>query len=920
MSKWIGEELMHKKSLVVGIFLLACLLFLGVGVLQAEAEITLDGTNKEIELSAGAFDLDLIWDHPSVSDTHLVNGTDSTWILNWSIVVETDATLVIDPVTGNDTAVHCTWLKMNSTNLTGKGESHISVEGRLFVNDTTITGWNYTGNCNQSWNGTSCTFRPYIYISASSATPRAYFLNSTIGYLGYDVDNKYGIVYEDAESGEPWGWMHNCTVLENFHGINFQGCENMNVTNTWMNNTKEVGIVYTVSGTGGGSHGGFVGDHPSWTHRALYTSVAVDYCSGDATAMGIRLCNSNNISFNSVVIQDAYTDGLWIEECNNITANNTVSYLNTNAADDYNIYLYNCTNSSFTNCTAYTPDGDTDGGNWMLAGGGWNNSNHNNFTECRGYGATSSYDFHVWHSDGNLFINCYANHSAYGYYVEHGHNNSFIDCEGRTHTYYNFKLYGTQYNEITGGYANISAIGILIADDTDTYVSHHNAILGVDVNLATGYAVSIGTDGGADNICHNNTVTSVIVAGTTTGDGFFFFDNVTYNNVTGCVVTSLDHTGSCAFGMSNDAHHNIFYGSLANGNENTGFALMQTANHNSILGCIASLCQEGLEMSGDDIHNNTIDNFYSHHNDWGLWAWSSASNNNKDNYVNNSRFQFNTYAGMDIGRIGLSTYYNNTVKNNSFGIEVRQGAEPFFSLTLSYNSTNYDWVIENTSTVDIYSTHILYPDVINTVATVTASISHDAGVGLWNLYTMPMIITIDEGTCDINVTQYTDAYVQWTGTALAGNLTQYVGGLREGRVYNLLVDGVSIGRASAVEVTRLENTTYEVAFVYVDDWSTKTFAVRMITGAGNGGAPAEEPSVPLDSDGDGWTDAEEIAAGSDPYDPASTPLTVAAVAFLGLDWYWWIVIAVIIFFVIIMPIYFILYPKQWKKFKKSLGF
>jgi len=184
-----------------------------------------------------------------------------------------------------------------------------------------------------------------------------------------------------------------------------------------------------------------------------------------------------------------------------------------------------------------------------------------------------------------------------------------------------------------------------------------------------------------------------------------------------------------------------------------------------------------------------------------------------------------------------------------------------------------------------------------------------------------MIITIDVGTCDINVTQYTDSFVQWTGTALAGDLTQYIGGLREGRVYDLLVDGATTGRASAQAVTMLENTTYRVTFPYADGWSTKTFAVRLVTGGGGGVAPQdEEPELGLDSDGDGWTDAEEIAAGSDPNDASSTPLTVAAWAFLGLDWLGWIVVVAIIFFAVIMPIYFIFYPKQWKKFRKYLGF
>ena len=186
-----------QKTIYVGVFLLACLLFIGANVINVEAAdhgdtvITLNTANKEIQLVEGAYDLDSIWSYPGVTDKHLVNETASVWLLNWSIIVEDGATLVIDPITGNESADYCTWLKLNSTNTSGKYESHIDVQGRLFVNDTMITGWNYTGDCNMTWNGTSCQNRSYIYIVplSDAESPEAYFLNSTIGYLGFDMDN-----------------------------------------------------------------------------------------------------------------------------------------------------------------------------------------------------------------------------------------------------------------------------------------------------------------------------------------------------------------------------------------------------------------------------------------------------------------------------------------------------------------------------------------------------------------------------------------------------------------------------------------------------------------------------------------------------------------------------------------------------------
>ena len=936
---------MRKKTLIVGIFLLAMLLFIGMVGLTAEATVAVDDTEKTITITTDSYTLDSIWANNSVGNANLTNVTDGTWMANYSIIIDSGATLELGPTAGS---TGCNWLKLNTKNESGKFNANIQVkDGTLWVNDTTITAWNHTGGLADGHNNTCWTaFRPYIYIYASSATPRAYFLNSTVGYLGYDVDNKYGIVYEDAEAGEPWGWMHNCTVMENFHGINFQGCENMNVTNTWMNNTKEVGIVYTVSGTGGGSHGGFVGDHPTWTHRTLYEGVAVDYCSGDATAMGIRLCNSDNITFNNVNIQDAYTDGLWIESCNNIVANNTVSYLNTNAADDYNIYLYNCTNSTFTNCTAFNPDGDADGGNWMLAGGGLNNSHHNNFTDCRGYDATSSYDFHVWHSDGNLFINCSANNSDTGYYVERGHNNSFIDCEGRTHVSYNFKILGSPYNEIAGGYANSSAVGILIADDIDTYVSHHNEILGVDVNLATSYAVSIGTDDSTDNICHNNTITNVIVVGTTTGDGIFVFDNVTYNNISGCAVSGLTPVTSGGLGAADWATYNTFYNCFSLSNGGIGFYLIENSSYTTISYCEVNNTRYGLWMKGYT-NNNTVNHSDFNNNTWtGIWV-SADSASTGGNEVWYTTCHDNFY-GIYIEDSPLVSFTEVNAYNNScYGVTVIEGASGYFFNCIVDNHTvaQYDWYVDNTSTADIYSPYILgFDREINyqfDTAQPYGLASHDAGDGVWELNTTQMTVHCQaDNTTYINLTYWIPTRIRWTANSTSGtHLYQKIGGLVPGMAYDLKVSGSTQSTNYSVSGTMLEThgTTAYVWFNYTaGGWSTLDFEVRQHTVPENGVTPppddedsdgdgltdeqeedlGTDPDNP-DSDFDGYTDYEEYLAGSDPLDARSTPLTVAELAFLGYTWIWWAagILCLVIAFLMV-AVWFIMYP-PWKKRKRK---
>ena len=929
---------MQKKTLTVGIFLLAILVFIGAIGLTAEATVTVDDTEKTITLTTDSYTMDSIWANNSVGNANLTNVTDGTWMANYSIILDSGAMLEIGPDAG---VTGCTWLKLNTKNESGKFNANIQVrDGTLWVNDTTITAWNHTGGLADGYNNTywqnatgELVFRPYIYMyDGGGGTPKAYFKNSTIGYLGYNLDNKYGIVYEDAESSEPEGWMHNCTVMESFHGINFQGCENMNVTNTWMNHTKEVGIVYTISGTGGGSHGGFVGDHPSWTHRTNYESVAVDYCSGDATAMGIRLCNSDNITFNNVVIQDAHADGLWIEVCNNLTINNTISYLNTNSADDYNIYLYNCTNSTFTNCTAYTPDGDADGGNWMLAGGGGNNSHHNNFTECRGYDATSSYDFHVWHSNNNIFRNCYANNSDTGFYIERGHNNSFIDCEGRTHVSYNFNILGSQHNEITSGYANSSAVGIVIADDTDAYISHHNEILGVDVNSATSYAVSIGTDDSTDNICHNNTITNVIVAGTTTGDGIFLFDNVTYNNVSGCKVTGLTVVTSGGMGATDWADYNTFYNCNSSSNGGIGFYLLGNASNNTIKRGLARENLYGILIT-EYATNNTVNYSDFNNNTWtGIWVSANgASNGGNDVWFTTCHDNF---YGIYIEDSPLVSFTEVNAYNNScYGVTVSNGAVAYFFNCIVDNPTVtwYDWYVDSTSTADIYSPYILgFDKNINYQFDTTqpyGMASHDAGDGVWGLNTTQMTVCCQaDNTTYINLTLRTSTKVKWTATSVSGTkLCQKIGGLVPGERYDLKVSGNTQSTNYSVNGTMLatHGPTAYVWFNYSGSWSTLSFEVRrhVVSTEDENGGGALPGTIPLDTDGDGltdvfedevtgtnpllpdtdfdgYTDYEEYIAGTSPLDYTDFPSEALAV-FFGLAWYWWIGITVIIIAIVV---------------------
>jgi len=641
---------MQKKTLGLGIFLVAVFIFIGVIGMTAEAEVTTaDGV---ITIDTEHYTLDSIWADANVTNTNLTNCTDGTWLLNWSLYITNGAVLEISPDAGS---TGCTWLKLNTTNATGETGGNIFVAngGTLWVNDTMITAWNHTGgladghNNTYWWNGTDPVFRPYIIIGSEEVATYAYFLNSTLGYLGYNGDSStYGIVYGwDGEGLDPvvYGWMHNCTVLENYIGIDFQGCWNMNVTNSWFNDTKEVGIVYTTASYSD-SDNGYIGDHPTWTHRALYDGVRVDTCyeATDEDPDGIRINGCDNMTLYRVNITDALNCGLYMDTCNNTDGDYITAYSN----GELNIFLAGVTNSSFDNSTVYSPD---DGENWVLI-----ICTDNTFDNCMGYDAIGS-DFILDGEEGpcsrNTFTDCTANNSGFGFFCSDDDNNTFnrcisyehigvgedvgydfffdgsvndactdcvannsdigylgrgdsyntvTDCISHNQTLYDYKLWGSQNDTITNGYANDSTIGVYIMDFIP--VAGNNTVTGIDINRQSSYGIKIGI---ADDVCHNNTIEAVTVVGTTTGDGIFIFGNCTYNYVGNSTVTSLTPTTSGGFGAVEWASHNTFYNCNSSSNAGYGYYVAGHANYNAVTLCESSDGLYGVRIAGN-ANNNTV--------------------------------------------------------------------------------------------------------------------------------------------------------------------------------------------------------------------------------------------------------------------------------------------------------------------------
>ena len=866
---------MKKRTLYVGMFLLAVSLFIGMTAVNAQAGISVDDATRTITLTTGHYDIHDI--NITIDDNDkFCNQSNGVWLSNYSINVSFDAVLEISP---NATVIErgCRWLKLNNyTNVTWC--AHINVTdsgggtngGVLWVNDTMITGWNHTIGANTSY--VDLTYiRPWIYVQGGHANnnTKAYFLNSTLGYLGYNQSERYGIVYRDSNtSGSgtyhyPQGWIHNCTVLENYIGIAFQGVPNMNVTDSYFNDSKEVGIVYTVgtnfSGVYHSADYGYVGDVKNLTNASAmwdgeYDGVTVVHINGTTDpdgCDGIRLYAVDNVTFDDVEIINCTNMGLRATLCAYLHMNNTLSYNNTNAASDYNIYLINVTNSTFTNCTAHSPNGTTDGGNWYFG-----SSDYNNLSNCRAWGSVSYIDFYIWTSSHNNLIDCTANDSDIGFYITHGNNNTCHNCRADDHVHYNYKIKDGQYNIIDEGYANNSMVGVLIYDEDNTHVSYNNTIVNLTINTATSYAISIGTDGGGDNWCHNNTVRSATVVGTTNGDGIFLFDNVTDNIVADSTVTGCSHVNADGMGFANDSYGNTFLRCNSSSNGDAGFSIIGNANNNTIDNCTGyGDGSTGLEIEGDNSMNNTILYCTFWNNRFGVLIWPNAASTCVNNSFVNCEIHNNTDTGVDYGRAPMNYFlYCAIVDNDDSGVEVRTSGNISFYKCVVWNpsATLYDWIFENTTTVEVFGDHILgYNKNCNnqTSDSPYGNVSHAPGDGAWNLDTTRMTVYPSAATdyCVINMVSWTSTtYRRWVGTSTScTNLYQIIGGLSIGTKYDLLVDSSVLATVTAFSGTILpgEGATGYVWFNYSGTWSTHTFEIKRYEAPGPGPGPGPGPAA-----------------------------------------------------------------------------
>ena len=275
------------KMILLGLFFLGLLIL--VFTLNVSASIHVDETKELIYIYDDEHDMQEIMADASVTTAMLENLSGGNWLLNFSIQVNDTGSLVLTP---DD---HCVWLKMHDQD--GTQLSNITVHGKFYANNTMITSWNRTAGENSTgWD----VYRPYIYIAplTDADDTHAEFNTCQIGYLGFNEDNKYGIVYEDTEGLDPTGHMYDCTVEKNHIGIDFQGCSYMWVNDTNFNGSYYVGMVWTTSddGSGEGSDQGGANE------------VNITNTGGTTFADGMRTLSSDHLTFKNMTI-DTVTNG-----------------------------------------------------------------------------------------------------------------------------------------------------------------------------------------------------------------------------------------------------------------------------------------------------------------------------------------------------------------------------------------------------------------------------------------------------------------------------------------------------------------------------------------------------------------------------------------------------------------------------------
>lgn len=534
------------SMLVLGIFLLVC-------AFTASAKVHVDDIRETIFIYDEEMNMDEVWAYANVTTAIMQNKTGGVFMTNYSIIINDTGALVLNPTE------FCNWLQLNDI----EGNAHINVTGKLYANDTMITGWNAT----EDGNSTNWTYyRPYIYIApeTDAQDTHAEFNNCSLGYLGYNKDNKYGIVYEDVENLDPTGHVRDCNITYNHIGMTFQGCDSMWINNTDFYENYYVGMVWTVSQTSanGADKGGAV-------------NVNINNTGGATSADGMRTLDSDSLQFDYITINTVTNggDGWHMDTagssftCNDFNISNCAGwgmYVNNPGAgftqgiykrftidncDEGGLLFETCNNNAFTdfNITA------------SPIGFNFTDCHNDTFTNCDmeyTTDATTSYGYRFYYVKDTSISNSNISSFNYSIYIDELASDDSHNIDIDNTTMHNIGQEGAM---LTGDSHHINFYDMTVAnEDPDCgvwadafyfYICHNSSIYRATIsNVGGGIDVSAGS---ADIYATDVDMRDLTYAGYLI-DG----DDVTFDN---CVIVSSHSWGVYINSNNNDLTFDACY-------------------------------------------------------------------------------------------------------------------------------------------------------------------------------------------------------------------------------------------------------------------------------------------------------------------------------------------------------------------------
>jgi hypothetical protein len=439
----------------------------------------------------------------------------------------------------------------------------------------------------------------------------------------------------------------------------------------------------------------------------------------------------------------------------------------------------------------------------------------------------------------------------------HGSDNGYVGVRSASGTYITDTSDGIRVTASD----NISCDNLNVWDCTDD---------GICVSISDNITITNSNvwDVVDDGIYFVQTTNSTITAGTVcnnSGDSGIKLESSSLNDISAIHnhhnlddfyidANSNNNTlDSCSGGFSTDGFYligsnNTFNFCESYNQTDAGFSLV--GGHGNILDtCTGYYNNEGMEVYGNPNNNSIIDGNFSN-NDWGLFMWPNAGNTCQDNNFTDCMFSNNTESAIDYGRAKMNHFWNCIIFNNTgYGIEVSQGGIASFDYITNFNlqTTKYDWMFDDNSTVDIDIFYLLGYNITNTINPLPPlnHVSHDVGQGTWNLTSTVLLLNISVGTGAVVLQQWNEDLTIWNVTALAGDLIQMIYGLRANSVYDLMVDGLAVDRVMALPITVLWIPTGYLVFNYSGGWSTHEFRVDRVGTTPSGGGTTTPGGVQI---------------------------------------------------------------------------